>query len=60
MNIGSKIVGNPSKNCCDISLKTINVNLLAAIEENSKDHQKSLRYVIWEPSMSVQSFVANL
>lgn len=35
----TKILKNPSKYCCDISLKNINVNQLVALEEKLEDHQ---------------------
>ncbi len=39
MNMCIKFHGNPSNTFWDISLKTTNVNLLVAVEENSGDHQ---------------------
>lgn len=39
MDICTKFHGNPSKGCLDILLKIINVNLLAALQERSEDHQ---------------------
>lgn len=40
MNVWTKFHGNPSKRWWDISLKTVNVNLLVVLEQNSEDNQR--------------------
>ncbi len=39
MNVCTKFHGNPSHGCRDISLKNTNVDLMAALEDKSEDHQ---------------------
>lgn len=38
MNVCSKCHDNPFNNCGDISLKTINVNIMVELKERSADH----------------------